>query len=56
MFAAKSPSRYVFPFLLLALSAGLIPLGRAHAEAMSRIDAIRLVVERNPAGSRPQCL
>ena len=49
MFAAKSPSRYVFPFLLLALSAGLIPLGRAQAEAMSRIDAIRLVVERNPA-------
>ena len=49
MFAAKSPSRYVFPFLLLALSAGLIPLGRAHAEAMSRINAIRLVVERNPA-------
>ena len=49
MFAAKSPSRYVFPFLLLALSEGLIPLGRAQAEAMSRIDAIRLVVERNPA-------
>ena len=49
MFAAKSPSRYVFPFLLLALSAGLIPLERAQAEAMSRIDAIRLVVERNPA-------
>ena len=48
MFAAKSSSRYVLPFLLLALSAGLIPLGRAHAEAMSRIDAIRLVVERNP--------
>ena len=49
MFSAKSSSRYVFPFLLLALSAGLIPLGRAHAEGMSRIDAIRLVVERNPA-------
>ena len=49
MFAAKSPSRYVFPFLLLALSAGLIPLERAHAEGMSRINAIRLVVERNPA-------
>ena len=49
MFAAKSSSRYVFPFLLLALSAGLIPLGRAHAEGMSRINAIRLVVERNPA-------
>ena len=49
MFAAKSSSRYVFPFLLLALSAGLIPLERAHAEGMSRIDAIRLVVERNPA-------
>ena len=49
MFAAKSSSRYVFPFLLLALSAGLIPLERAQAEAMSRIDAIRLVVERNPA-------
>ena len=48
MFAAKSSSRYVLPFLLLVLSAGLIPLGRAHAEAMSRIDAIRLVVERNP--------
>ena len=47
MFAAKSPSRHVFPFLL-ALSAGLIPLGRAHAEVMSRIEAIRLVVERNP--------
>ena len=49
MFAAKSSSRYVFPFLLLALSAGLIPLERAHAEGMSRINAIRLVVERNPA-------
>ena len=49
MFAAKSSSRYVFPFLLLALSAGLIPLGRVLAEGMSRIDAIRLVVERNPA-------
>ncbi|MCY4606026.1 MAG: TolC family protein [Gemmatimonadetes bacterium] len=48
MFAAESASRYVLPFLLLALAAGLIPLGRAHAEAMSRIDAIRLVVERNP--------
>ena len=48
MFAAKSSSRYVLPFLLLVLSAGLIPLGRAHAEAMSQIDAIRLVVERNP--------
>ena len=49
MFAAKSSSRYVSPFLLLALSAGLISLERAQAEAMSRIDAIRLVVERNPA-------
>ena len=49
MFAAKSSSRYVLPFLLLALSAGLIPLERAHAEGMSRINAIRLVVERNPA-------
>ena len=49
MFAAKSPSRYVSPFLLLALSAGLISLERAHAEGMSRINAIRLVVERNPA-------
>ena len=49
MFAAKSSSRYVLPFLLLALSAGLIPLERAHAEGMSRINAIRLVVKRNPA-------
>ena len=49
MFSAKSPSRYVLPFLLLALSAGLIPLGHVQAEGMSRIDAIRLVVERNPA-------
>ena len=48
MSITKSPSRYIFPFLLLALSAGLIPLGRAHAEAMLRIEAIRLVVERNP--------
>ncbi len=48
MFAAKSPSRYILPFLLLALSEGLIPLGRGHAETMSRIDAIRLVVEHNP--------
>ena len=48
MFSAKSPSRYVLPFLMLALSEGLIPLGRVHAEAMSRMDAIRLVVERNP--------
>ena len=48
MFAVKSPNRYILPFLLLALSAGLIPLGRAHAEAMSRIEAIRLAVERNP--------
>ena len=48
MFAAKSPISYVLPFLLLALSEGLIPLERAHAEAMSRMDAIRLVVERNP--------
>ena len=42
------PGRYILPFLLLALAAGLIPLGRAQAEAMSRIEAIRLVVERNP--------
>ena len=49
MFSAKSPSRYVLSFLLLALSEGLIPLERAHAEGMSRINAIRLVVERNPA-------
>ena len=48
MFAAKSPNRYILPFLLLALSEGLIPLGRAHAEAMSRMEAIRLVLERNP--------
>ncbi len=49
MFAAKSPSRYILPFLMLVLAAGLIPLRRAHAEVMSRIEAIRLVVERNPA-------
>ena len=49
MFLAKSPNRYILPFLLLALSAGLIPLGRVQAETMSRINAIRLVVERNPA-------
>lgn len=48
MFAAKSPNRYILPFLLLALAEGLIPLERAHAEAMSRMEAIRLVVERNP--------
>ena len=48
MFPAKSPSRYVLPLLLLALSAGLIPLRRVQAETISRIDAIRLVVERNP--------
>ena len=48
MFSAKSLSRYILPFLLLPLSAGLIPLERAHAEAMSRLEAIRLVVERNP--------
>ena len=48
MFSAKSPNRYILPFLMLALAEGLIPLGRTHAEAMSRIDAIRLVVERNP--------
>lgn len=48
MFAAKSPSRYILPFLLLALSAGLIPLGRAQADTMSRVDAIRLVMEHNP--------
>ena len=48
MFAAKSPSRYILPFLMLVLAAGLIPLRRAHAEVMSRIEAIRLVVERNP--------
>lgn len=48
MFAAKSPNRYILPFLLLALSEGLIPLERAHAEAMSRMEAIRLVLERNP--------
>ena len=48
MSITKSPSRYIFPFLLLVLAAGLIPLGRAHAEAMLRIEAIRLVVDRNP--------
>ena len=40
--------RYILSFLLLALAEGLIPLGRAHAEAMSRLEAIRLVVERTP--------
>ena len=49
MFSAKSPSRYVLPFLMLPLSEGLISLGSVPAEAMSRMDAIRLVVERNPA-------
>lgn len=48
MFAAKSPNRYILPFLLLALAEGLIPLERAQAETMSRMDAIRLVLERNP--------
>ena len=49
MFSAESPVRYILLFLCCPFLEGLIPPGRVHAEAMARIDAVRLVVERNPA-------
>ena len=48
MISAETPVRYLPLFLALHFAVGLIPQVHLHAEVLSRSDAVRMVLERNP--------
>ena len=48
MISAESPVRHLPLLLALHLAAGLIPRVHLHAEVLSRSDAVRMVIARNP--------
>lgn len=48
MITAESPVRCLLLFLVLHLAEGLILRVPLHAEVLSRSDAVRMVIERNP--------
>ena len=48
MMSTESPFRYLLLLLVLHFAEGLIPRVHLQAEVLSRSDAVRMVVERNP--------
>ena len=48
MTTAESPVRHLLLLLAFYFAAGLIPRAPLHAEVLSRNDAVRMVMERNP--------